>query len=73
MKREEGNIYMRLETWIKESGGAIKVAKALKTTPYCIWFWLRGERTPRPKMMLKIHKLSKGKVSLETIIKETSR
>lgn len=62
---------MTLRSWITSQGGAERLSKKLHLTPYAIRCWLRRETTPKPATLLLIYKLSKKKLSIETIIKDT--
>ncbi len=62
---------MTLYDWVYRKGGPIKVAPSLDVTPHAIRRWFHRKNSPTAKTMLKIVKLSKGKVSLEQIIHET--
>ncbi len=64
---------MKLSEWVRKEGGAVPVALKLGTTPHAVRYWLKGIFTPRPKTMLQIVALSKGKVSLAEIVIETTR
>lgn len=64
---------MTLERWVRILGGPKEAAFILKVTPHTVRSWLRSESCPRPRVMQEIWRLSRGKVSFETIIGETSR
>lgn len=63
---------MKLADWIASNGGMTATAKLLDLTPGTVSKWLGEHRTPTIKTMLKIVKLSHGKVTLDTIIFETT-
>lgn len=63
----------RFEKWITDSGGPRAVARMLRTESPTIYGWLRGAATPRAKTMQQIVRLSKGQVSFDDIINETSK
>jgi hypothetical protein len=67
----KGKSYMTLRSWITSQGGAERLSKKLNLTAYAVRCWLRRETTPKPETMLLIYKLSKRKLPIETIIKDT--
>ncbi len=60
-----------LKEWVKSKGGPVAVSEKLGVTPAAVRSWLRCESTPRPKIMVEIMRLSKGRVTLVAIVKET--
>jgi hypothetical protein len=64
---------MTLYDWVYRKGGPVKVAPLLGVTPHAIRRWFNRQNSPNPKTMLKIVKLSKGRVKLEQIMHETVR
>lgn len=62
---------MTFHKWIKSQGGPTPVAQKLGITSACVRYWLRRDATPRLRVMKKIVKLSKGQVTLDTIVRET--
>ncbi len=58
---------MRLDTWIKSTGPRV-VARAMNVDPSSVSAWQNGYMCPRPKRLVQIHKLSKGKVSYAEMI-----
>ena len=63
---------MTLRDWIIETGPK-KAAKLLKVEPATISYWKTGRQLPRPKYMVKINQLSKGKVSYKEMIETAAR
>jgi hypothetical protein len=61
---------MKLKTWVKNNGGALVVAKKLKVTPQVVRYWMNGKCTPRPKSLLNLVSLSKGQLSIQSLVKE---
>ncbi len=64
---------MTLQAWIKETG-VLKVRKELDVDPATVNYWKMGRSLPRPKYLVKINKLSKGRVTyaemIETYVKK---
>lgn len=58
----------RLRVWVKDYGGAEKVAIDLGVTSYAVRWWLNRRGYPKVETLLKIRELSKNKLSLEDII-----
>ena len=55
---------MRLIDWMKKTDIDIyEAARAFDSSIYAVKKWLKGERTPRPKMQAKIKKVTKGQVT----------
>lgn len=61
------------KNWVDKCGGPDKAGKALGVTPWAVRVWLRKEGHPKLSTMLKIVKITKGKLSLEKIMKETGK
>lgn len=59
--------------WVKDSGGADTVAEKLGVTGFAVRVWMRGEGSPLAKNIGEIIKLSKGKLTFEQIVKESTR
>lgn len=64
---------MTLRDFIYKHGGPDRAGQKLGVKAHAIRIWLRGTGTPRPRTMQLIFKLSKGKVSYDTIIEESLR
>ncbi len=62
-----------LRDWVKSKGGPLAVSEKLGVTAAAVRSWLRRESTPRPRVMIEIMRLSKGKVTLVGIVKETAK
>ena len=62
---------MTLSDWIAERGGRKAVAEELGVTEEAIHYWLTKQSTPRLETMVKIIKLSGGKLSIVDIIHAT--
>jgi DNA-binding transcriptional regulator YdaS (Cro superfamily) len=57
---------MKFKSWIRKSGKRpIDVANALGVYPSTVHRYMVGERTPHPEIMMKIQRLTDGKVTLE--------
>jgi len=63
---------MTLQAWIKETGPK-NVAHLLKVDSSTVHFWKAGKTLPRPAIMVRIHQLTKGKVSYQTMIESMAR
>lgn len=59
------------QQWLKEFGGADKLARVLKVSPRVAHRWRRAEGWPKVETMLEIVKLSKGELTLEDVIATT--
>ena len=56
-----------LRDWMDKSNtDIIEAAKTFEVSVFAIKKWLKGERTPRPKMQAKIKRLTKGAVSADS-------
>jgi DNA-binding transcriptional regulator YdaS (Cro superfamily) len=55
-------------SWVLQVGGADAAAKLLGVTPDAVRKWMRGDRRPRPAMMLHIEHVSKGVVSRTALL-----
>lgn len=62
-----------LKAWVKDQGGALSAAKKLKVTKQVVHYWLRGCGSPRVTMMLRLIKISNGRLSIYDLINETTR
>lgn len=58
---------MTLENWIVKRGPK-NVARLLKVDPATVSQWKTKDCCPRPRFMVRIHELSKGKVTYKTMI-----
>jgi DNA-binding transcriptional regulator YdaS (Cro superfamily) len=63
---------MTLQAWIKETGPK-NVAHLLKVDSSTVHFWKAGKTLPRPALMVQIHRLTKGKVSYQTMIEDAAK
>jgi len=63
---------MTLQAWIKETGPK-NVAHLLKVDSSTVHFWKAGKTLPRPAIMVRIHQLSRGKVSYEQMVETVAR
>jgi len=55
---------MKLIDWMNKTDiDVFEAARAFDVSIYAIKKWLRGERTPRPKMQARIKKVTKGAIS----------
>ena len=63
---------MTLQAWISEKG-PMNVAHLLKVDSSTVHVWRAGTSLPRPKQMVKIHQLSRGKVSYKTMVETVAR
>lgn len=64
---------LHFRNWVEEFGGIPKLAKELGITEHGVRIWTRGDGSPRAEPLLRILVLSKGKLSYQQIIKETTR
>lgn len=64
---------LQFTDWIETYGGIEKLSKTLKINPHTIRVWLRGDGSPRPKTINRIIRLSKGKLTFETVFSESTR
>jgi DNA-binding transcriptional regulator YdaS (Cro superfamily) len=62
---------MTLEKWIEKTTHK-KVAKLLKISPPTVSHWYTGHKSPSPRNMLKINKVTKGKVSLLNLVQHAA-
>ncbi len=62
---------MTLTDWVKLQGGYRKTGKLMGVAESCVNAWLRGRSLPRPDLMQRIVKLSKGKVTYDEMINAT--
>lgn len=62
---------MTLYDWVYKKGGPNIIAPKLGVTGHAVRRWFQRYNSPRAETMLRIVELSKGRVSLETIIRET--
>jgi predicted XRE-type DNA-binding protein len=60
---------MDLSTWIKNQGGPSKVAKILGVEKSTVSQWYRNKCLPKDELKLKIVYVSKGKVTLNSMVK----
>lgn len=58
---------MTLSSWIVKTGPKT-VARLLKVDPSTISQWKNLNAVPRPETMVKIYKLSRGRVSYKSIV-----
>ena len=55
---------MTLRDWMDARDiDVFEAAKAFDVSIYAVKKWLKGERTPRPKLQAKIKKVTKGQVT----------
>ncbi len=57
-----GKIKMTFADWVDTQGGRIAVAKKLDVSPQAVHYWFHGKSAPRWRTLMKIKKLSKGKI-----------
>lgn len=57
--------------WVYANGGVVKVAKKLSVHEKTIYRWLNHQSQPQLKQVKKIIRLSKGKLTLNDIVKGT--
>lgn len=62
---------MTLKRWIESRGGSVKVAKKLGVHDRTVRFWMEGLCCPRSEKLFEIVRLSRGKVSVQQIVRET--
>lgn len=63
---------MTLKVWIIKTGPK-KVAKMLNVDPSTVSSWKTNGTLPRPKVMVKINKLTKGRVSYREMIENAAK
>jgi hypothetical protein len=63
---------MTLRTWIDQKG-PMNVAHLLKVDSSTVQTWKAGTSLPRPKHMIKIHQLSRGRVSYKAMIETVAK
>lgn len=68
---------LKFNDWVKKygkkQGGVRKLSKDLGVGEHTTRTWLRGENAPKSETILEIIKLSKGELTFEIILKETTR
>jgi hypothetical protein len=62
-----GNVSI-LQNWVKVSGGTIRVSKMLGVKRSAVYAWMDKSVLPRPVVMQRIVRASKGKVSYDALI-----
>lgn len=63
---------MTLQAWI-DSKGPMNVAHLLKVDSSTVHTWKAGTSLPRPKIMVHIHQLSRGRVTYKSMIETVAR
>jgi DNA-binding transcriptional regulator YdaS (Cro superfamily) len=63
---------MQLNIWIEKTGPK-KVAKLLRVDPSSVSQWRTRGVLPRPRIMIKINKLSGGRVTYEEMIQSAAK
>ncbi len=58
---------MTLRAWIEKKGPK-EVAKLLKVDPATVSLWRAHRSLPRPRFMVAINRLSRGKVSYQQMV-----
>lgn len=58
---------MTLSNWIIREGPK-NIAKKLRVDPSTVCLWKKGRAFPRAKTLVKIHRMSRGKVTYAEII-----
>ena len=60
---------MSLLEWMKNTGTSVaELALKLGVTKQAIYLWLSGENCPNAKSLLGLHRLTKGKVTVESFV-----
>ena len=59
---------MTIQKWVQTIGGQDKAAKVLGVDRSTVSLWITQGVLPRPKTMIKIHKISNGKVSYKEMV-----
>ncbi len=62
-----------LQVFVKKNGGTAGVSKMLRVQRSAIYAWLDKTVLPRPVVMQRIVKLSKGAVSYDALISDYAR
>lgn len=60
-------------TWIYNAGGPDKIAPKLGVQGQSVRNWLRRDAVPEARVMVKILKVSGGKITPDVIVKECYR
>lgn len=63
---------MTLKDWARKEE-PYKLAKQLGVTPSTIYYWITHNKLPRAKVMVKIHKLSGGKVTYKSMVENSAK
>lgn len=63
---------MTFKQWVKDYGGPDAVAKKLRVTPHAVRYWMNRTYQPRIPKILKLVALSKNKLTVESVIRDTS-
>ncbi|APU00466.1 hypothetical protein [Aeromonas phage 3] len=58
---------MDIMKFIEEAGGPAKAAVLLKETPRTVASWYNGERLPKPMVVCKLMKLTKGQLDYNRV------
>lgn len=64
---------LKLNEFIKEYGGATKLAAKLNMGEQAVRVWMRGDGSPSAKVIDEIIKISKGKLTFDDIFKCSTR
>lgn len=64
---------MTLKKWVVLQGGVASLAKKLGTNRETIYVWLRGNGSPTLGMSYVLVTMSKGQVTFQQILKESTR
>jgi len=60
---------MSLLDWMKNTGTSVaELALHLGVTKQAIYLWLSGENCPNAKSLFGLHRLTKGKVTVESFV-----
>lgn len=60
---------MTLAQWIETTGPKI-VSKTLRVDPSAVSAWRNGHSCPRPKYLVRINAMSKGRVKIDSVIRQ---
>lgn len=62
---------MKLQDWVQSVGGIEAAAGMLRIKSHTVKNWYYKKSIPRPVMIIKLIRLSKSQLTLESIVKST--
>lgn len=63
---------MKFQEWVADFGTPERLATELGVTAWSVRNWISGRCYPKMQTMLRIVKLSKGALTIETILRDTT-